>query len=55
MCENSLDILFVYVREEKTAPHFIIQTSLKEVNSMEGNKKKQWDVGCWFSDCHISW
>lgn len=43
MCENSLDILFVYVREEKTAPHFIIQTSLKEVNSMEGNKKT---VGC---------
>lgn len=46
MCENSLDFLFVYVREEKTAPHFIIQTSLKEVNSMEGNKKNSgmWDV-----------
>lgn len=43
MCENSLGILFVYVREEKTAPDFIIQTSLKEVNSMEGNEKT---AGC---------
>lgn len=43
MCENSLDILFVYVREEKTVPDFIIQTSLKEVNSMDGNEKT---AGC---------